>query len=348
MQPLTAPVTDPTSIFEFFRGSYGTDLLTAAVSHFDLFGRLAKRPCSLAELQLELGIAERPAIVLTTALRAMQLLLKNQMGQFELTAVAKEHLVRGGDFDVGNYLSLAASSPGVVGMVERLRTNRPAGLNGDEAGAAFIYRDGMKSAMEQSQMAEHFTLALSGRAKNVAPVLAKKAPLLNANTLLDIGGGTGIYSIAFVKANPKLNAIVFDRPEVLKTAKRFISDFGVGDRVQLVAGDMFADPLPAADTILLSNILHDWDVSECQTLLRRCAEALSPGGRLIVHDVLLNDELDGPLPMALYSAALFTLTEGRAYSAREYNAWLQEAGLIAQLPISTLVHCQAIIAEKPR
>ena len=66
---------------------------------------------------------------------------------------------------MGSYLSLAATSPGVVEMVERLRTNRPAGLSGDEAGAAYIYRDGMKSAMEQTSLAEHFTLALSGARK---------------------------------------------------------------------------------------------------------------------------------------------------------------------------------------
>lgn len=153
MQPLGSPDTNPTSIFEYFRGSYGTELLTAAVAHFDLFGRLAARPRTLAELQVDLSLAERPAIILTTALRAMQLLTKNRVGQFELTAIATEHLVRGQEFDVGNYLSLAATSPGVTEMVERPRTNRPAGLSGDEAGAAFIYRDGMKSAMEQKSIA---------------------------------------------------------------------------------------------------------------------------------------------------------------------------------------------------
>ncbi len=345
MAPLGSPVIDPTSIFEHFRGSYGTELLTAAVAHFDLFGRLAKQPRTLAELQTDLNLAERPAIVLTTALRAMQLLTKNTAGQFELTAIAAEHLVHGEEFDVGSYLSLAATSPGVVEMVERLRTNRPAGLSGDEAGAAFIYRDGMKSAMEQTQLAAHFTLALSGRAKNVAPVLAEQIPLDNATTLLDVGGGTGIYSIAFLRPNPKLRAIVFDRPEVLKTTERFAADYGVTDRVLLQSGDMFADPLPNADVILLSNILHDWDVAECQTLIHRCAASLNPGGRLIIHDVLLNDELDGPLPIALYSAALFTFTEGRAYSALEYNRWLTNASLQPQLPIATLIHCHAIVAR---
>lgn len=346
--PLTLPVSDPTSIFEYFRGSYGTELLTAAVSHFDLFGRLSKRPRTLAEIQADLNLAERPAIVLTTALRAMQLLSINDAGQFELTPIATEHLVRGEEFDVGSYLSLSAASPGVMEMVERLRTNRPAGLSGDEVGAAFIYRDGMKSAMEQAQLAEHFTLALSGRAKNVAPVLAEKIPLGEATILLDVGGGTGIYSVAFLRANPNLRAIIFDRPEVLKTAERFAADYGVTDRVQLCAGDMFADPFPQADVILLSNILHDWDVAECQILINRCAAAMKPGGRLIIHDVLLNDELDGPLPIALYSAALFTLTEGRAYSALEYNHWLEKADLLPQSPIATLVHCHAIIGTASR
>ncbi len=345
-QPLKAPDTDPTSIFELFRGSYASDLLTAAVAHFDLFGRLAKQPRTLTDIQSDLGIADRPAIVLTTALQAMQLLIKNSVGQFDLTAIAREHLVRGGDFDVGNYLSLAAATPSVLNMVERLRTNRPAGLNGDEAGAAFIYRDGLKSAMEQTQLAEHFTLALSGRAKNVAPVLANRVPLNGAATLLDIGGGTGIYSIAFVKANPQLRAIVFDRPEVLKTAERFVREQDVADHVQLVPGDMFAEPFASSDVILLSNILHDWDVPECRLLIARCAAALNPGGRLIIHDVLLDDNLDGPLPIALYSAALFTLTEGRAYSAHEYNSWLREVRLSPTKPIPTLIHCHAIVAEK--
>ena len=200
--------------------------------------------------------------------------------------------------------------------------------------------------MEQAQLAEHFTLALSGRAKNVAPVLAEKIPLDGAKKLLDVGGGTGIYSIAFLRANPELQAIVFDRPEVLKTAERFAAEYGVADRALFMAGDMLADPLPKADTILLSNILHDWDVTECQTLVARCAAALNPGGRLIIHDVLLNDELDGPLPIALYSAALFTFTEGRAYSAMEFSHWLAKAGLQAQPSISTLVHCYAIVGQK--
>ena len=77
---------------------------------------------------------------------------------------------------------------------------------------------------------------------------------------------------------------------------------------------MFADPVPAdCDVMLLSNILHDWDVPECRTLVARCAAALPAGGHLLIHDAFLNDAMDGPLPVALYSASLFSVTEGRAY-----------------------------------
>jgi SAM-dependent methyltransferase len=147
--------------------------------------------------------------------------------------------------------------------------------------------------------------------------------------------------------NPALRTVVFDRPEVLKVAGEMAAAYGVGNRLECVPGDMFADPLlPGADVILLSNILHDWDVPECRALVRKCADALPPGGRLLIHDVFLNDALDGPLPIALYPAALFTLTEGRAYSAAEYRGWLTEAGLTVGPVVPTLIHCGVIAGRK--
>ena len=158
--------------------------------------------------------------------------------------------------------------------------------------------------------------------------------------LLDVGGGTGIYSIALLQANPHLNATVFDRPEVLKVAAEMADQYGVNERMRLVPGDMFADEFPMdSDAILLSNILHDWDAPQCRLLVARCAAALPSGGRLLIHDVFLNDHLDGPLPIALYSAALFTLTEGRAYSAAEMRMWLEDANMVPENIIPTLVHC---------
>jgi SAM-dependent methyltransferase len=345
--PLAPPPVDPTPIFETFRGNHATELLTAAVAHLNVFGRLAARPMIADDVRRELGLAERPAVVLLTALRAMGLLVADEQGRLGMTPLAREHLVPGGPFDVSDYVGLAADSPGVREMVERLRTNRPAGAS-DEKGAAFIYREGIESAMEREATARHLTLALAGRAKNVAPVLAECVDLSAARRLLDVGGGTGIYSVACLRKNLGLRAVVWDRPEVLKVADEFARTFGVSDRLECRAGDMFRDPVPdGCDVMLLSNVLHDWDEPECQALLGRCAAALPPGGRLLIHDVFLNDALDGPLPVALYSAALFALTEGRAYSAAEYRGWLRAAGLEPGEVVPTLIHCEVLAGTKP-
>ena len=338
------PTLDPTPIFELFRGAHATELLTAAVAHFNVFGQLARQPLSQVALQAQLELESRPATVLLTALKAFGLIVEDEAGLLNLTDLARQHLVPGAEFDVGNYVGLAAQSPGVLEMVERLRTNTPAGADSD-SGVAFIYRDGIASAMEAEESARHFTMALAGRARNVAPVLAENVPMSDARLLVDVGGGTGIYSFALLQKNPKLRAIIVDRPEVLRIAEELAVEYGMGDRVELAPGDMFADPLPTdSDVVLLSNILHDWDVPECRQLVQRCAESLAPHGRLLIHDVFLNDTLDGPLPIALYSASLFYFTEGRAYSAAEYRNWLSEAGLVAGEIIPTLIHCGVLPA----
>jgi predicted O-methyltransferase YrrM len=346
LSALTAPTIDPTAIFEIYRGSYGSELLTAAVAHFRVFAHFAAGPVSRDELRRRLGLAERPFVVLLTTLRAFGLLAADGGGRLDLTELAREHLA-GGPFDVSDYVGLAADSPGVLAMVERLRSNRPAHARPDDSGAAFIYRAGLESAMEQEAQARRLTLALAGRARNVAPVLAQRVDLSTARLLLDVGGGTGIYSIAFLQNYPALRAVVWDRPEVLKVAREMAESYGVAARLVCRPGDMFTeDPGERPDVVLLSNVLHDWDVDQCRQLLARCASFLTAGGRLLIHDVFLNDALDGPAPIALYSAALFTLTEGRAYSAAEYRAWLAAAGMTAGAVAPTLIHCGVLTGVK--
>ena len=347
LSALKQPATDPAPIFDHFRGHYATELLVAAVTHFNVFGRLAAGPKTHDELRTEVGLAERPAVVLFTALKAMGLLAADADGRLHSTPLAREHLAPGEPFDVSDYLGFAAESPGVREIVERLRSNRPAGADDKEKGAALIYREGIESAMEREESARRLTLLLAGRAKNVAPLLAERVALDNARLLLDVGGGTGIYSIACLQKNPRLRAVVWDRPEVLKVTREFADTYGVADRLECVGGDMFVDPVPAgADVVLLSNVLHDWDVPQCRELVGRCAATIPPGGRMLVHDVFLNDALEGPLPVALYSAALFTLSEGRAYSAAEYRSWLTEAGLRPGEVTPTLVHCGVLAGVK--
>ena len=96
--PLSAldfPQVDPTPIFDAFRGNFSTELLTAAIMHFKIFERLKDGPQSLEALRAQCELAERPAVVLFTALRAMKLLAANAKGELELTGQSREHLLPG-------------------------------------------------------------------------------------------------------------------------------------------------------------------------------------------------------------------------------------------------------------
>lgn len=343
---MSPPPDDPGRLFEFFRGSYATELLTAAVCQFDVFRRLKAERRTREQLAGDLKISERACQVLVTALRAMGLVTCDAEQRLSPTSLAVSHLIPGSTYDISGYIGLAAESPGVREMTARLRSGRPAGSDEPEKGTAFVMREGTASAMDRDDEARRLTLSLAGRARNVAPGLADRMDLSAATRLLDVAGGSGLYSIALLRKYPTLRAIVFDRGPVLKVAEEFARKYGVEDRLECVAGDMFKDSWPECDAVLLSNVLHDWDIPECRRLLELCASSLKKDGRLFIHDVLLNDALDGPLPIALYSAALFTLTEGRAYSRAEYEGWLNDAGfnLVSWRP--TLVHCHVLEAVR--
>jgi len=343
---LLPPCTDPASSIDIGRDNYAMDLLAAAVVHFGVFEKLGATPVTTAELRASLGLDERQFFVLSRGLNALKL-LDERDGRVQMTPQAREHLTPGQPLDVSDYIRLAAESPGVLTLVEHMRTNTVAGASKDDPRAVFIYRDGLESAMEEDASARHFTLMLAGRARNIAPVLAQKVDLSAARCLLDVGGGTGLYSIAFLQRYPKLRAIVFDRPAVLKVAAEFARQYGVDDRLQCASGDMFTDLFPGdCDAILLSNVLHDWDIPECRRLVKRCADALPAGGRLLIHDAFLNDDYSGPLYPALFSVALMLLTEGRNYSGADYKAWMHETGLRPGEPIPTLVHSSVLVGVK--
>ena len=91
-----------------------------------------------------------------------------------------------------------------------------------------------------------------------------------------IGGGSGIYAIALLQRFPKLRAVLLDRAEVLKVAEEMAVAYGVADRLECRAGDMFREPLPAADAVLLSNILHDWDVPGVPAMIEHAPPHCDP------------------------------------------------------------------------
>jgi hypothetical protein len=296
-----------------------TDLLAAAMVHLDFFTWLGENPSTLGAICAHFEIHARPTDVLMTLLNAMGLTTQSG-GVFHLTLRAREHLTKGSPWDLTPYYGSMKDRPQTLDMLKVLRTGKPANWGSYDPQA-------WAQAMEREDFAGPFTAAMDCRGVLLGPAMARKLDLSGNTALLDIAGGSGIYSCALVANHPHLRASVFEKKPVDRIARESIAKRGYAEKVNVVVGDMFTDAWPTGfDVHLISNVLHDWDEEPVRNLLAKSYAALPAGGSLIVHDVHINAEKTGPLHAAEYSALLMNITEGKCYSVGEMRAYLGELG----------------------
>jgi predicted O-methyltransferase YrrM len=173
-----------------------------------------------------------------------------------------------------------------------------------------------------------FIVAMDRNAKERAGAVVKAVGTGGIKHMLDLGGGSGAYSIAFARAIPGLESEIIDRSEVVPLAQENIEKAGLAQRITTRVGDMLRDPLGQNyDLVLASAICHMFSPAENQQLLRRAYDALAPRGRLVVQDFILEPSKTAPRAAALFSLNMLVGTQaGSSYSELEYESWLREAG----------------------
>lgn len=337
---LRQPETDPTSIYRYRDGLYAVDMLTAAICHLDFFSWLAEHPADKAAICRALDLRERPADVMLTLFTAMGH-LQNDGGTFSLTKQAREHLVKSSPWFIGPYFASVRERPVCQDILAVLRSDKPANW------ASLKNEKEWAKAMEGEAFANKFTAAMDCRGVYLGPALAQNVDCTGHHRLLDIAGGSGIYACAFLAKHPHLRASVLEKPPVDAIARQTLAARGFADRVEVVVGDMFAEPLPGGfDVHLFSNVLHDWNEERVKLLLKKSFAALPPGGMIVIHDAHINAGKTGPLAVAAYSALLMTITEGKCYSEGEMADYLREAGFESVKYTPTAVDRSVMIARK--
>jgi hypothetical protein len=327
---MNVPQHDTTRFLDDFRTAQISHLLTAAVSRFDVGQALSDGPLDYQTLRADLGLADRSASVLLTALRSIDLIEVTDAGLVQLTDYGREKMSPASEFHLRGYIGLGAFSADVQQMISCLEHDRPAGE------ISFVFHeDGPPSVLDDPQVSDMLTRAMSDRAKNVAPILAEQLHLPAARCLIDVGGAHGLYSYALLQKHPQLRCVIVDREPALRVAREFAAQQQLTDRVEFLLDDIHTMQIPAqVDTVLMANILHDYNAKDAQQLVSHFAQALPSGGKLMVLDSLLNRVAsgappisDGPRAVAAYSALLFSICEGRCYRFDEIETWFQQAGL---------------------
>jgi SAM-dependent methyltransferase len=173
-----------------------------------------------------------------------------------------------------------------------------------------------------------FIGAMHVAAKNISAKIANAYDLSAFKQLLDIGGGSGAYTIAFLKRNPQLNAVIFDLKSVIPIAKEKVGENNFQDRVHFVGGDFYVDDLPSGcDIALLSAIIHQNSPQQNIELYRKIFHALDPGGTLIIRDHIMDESRTNPPAGALFALNMLVNTQaGDTYTFAEVKDTLKTAG----------------------
>jgi precorrin-6B methylase 2 len=148
--------------------------------------------------------------------------------------------------------------------------------------------------------------------------------------LLDIGGASGTWTLSFLRACPSAVATLFDLPHVIPMAQRRLADAGFSGRVRLVAGDFYTDPLPpGADLAWVSAIIHQNSRQQNRALFGKVFQALAPGGRIALRDILMEPDRTRPVVGALFAVNMLVATPGGGtFTFEELRQDLASAGFV--------------------
>jgi SAM-dependent methyltransferase/DNA-binding CsgD family transcriptional regulator len=280
-------------------------LLTAL--ELDVFTTLGEG-ATAAELSQRLGTDPRATEMLLNALVAVDALGKRD-AVFRCTVESK---------------ALGPAQPGLLHMVhlwdtwssltECVKSGRAVRSRGPE---------GFPEARTRA-----FIAAMHARAQQSAQETVRLSGIRDAKRMLDVGGGSGAFSIAFAKACPELRAEILDLGAVVPLAEEYIHEAGLQSRVRVRPGDMRTAELGEGfDLVLLSAVCHMFSEDENRLLIRRCARALVRGGHLVIREFILQEDRTAPPHAALFALNMLVGTEhGNTYTESEYRTWMEDAG----------------------
>ena len=282
-----------------------------------LFDRLEREPLTREAIGAAFGLAPRVLPALLAFLASNGLIERREEGAFANTPATSAFLVRGSPrYAGGRGLLFQGFYPAIAHLPESLASGQPWTPEGQHDMFAGF------TAEQQRWFAE----GMYANAVHGGRSLAAVVDFSDFQRLLDVGGNSGGYAIALAGANPGLRATIFDLEGVRELALERVAAAGLTERVAFAAGSFFEDELPRGhDVVLLSSILHDWDDSDCMTILARCFRAIEPGGTIVVAEPMLAEDATGPDHPAA-SGLTMALLGGENRTRRRIGEMLEAAG----------------------
>jgi 2-hydroxy-4-(methylsulfanyl)butanoate S-methyltransferase len=285
------PIEDVREISAITYGFMASKALFAALE-FDLFTHIAQGAESNGALATATGIAENRLVTLLAALKSLGL-ISEVGGRLVNAPATARYLVAGAPGDFRDYVRFVNGEFGY----ESFR-HLSAALRGERV---FPEKGTYEGLVYEAGIGEQFSSAQHTGSLGPARLLAKRLDLTDRHKLLDVGGGSGAYSIAFCARNQRLLATILDFPETVDTAKRYARVAGLSDRIAHVGGNAITVDWPSGhDVVLMSYVWSAVGEADIAVLAKRAADALLPGGLVLIHDFVVDEARQGPPFAAWY------------------------------------------------
>lgn len=287
-------------------------MLSAA--DLDLYTELDRDPRTAGELAQDLGLDERAATRVLDCLAVCGILAKDS-GCYRLTERGAPLSSR----DPESVLPMLRHMSSMWDNWSQLTETTRRGTNPVLAPVL-----GEKDA----DVMKAFIGAMHVVGRQLSREIAGMLDLSSCRTLLDIGGGSGTYTMALLERNPKMRAVIFDFPGVLDLARERITGTAFKGRVSFSPGDFYHDELPGGcDLALLSAIIHQNSPEENTELFRKIHRALNPGGRIVIRDHIMDEQRTSPPAGAFFAINMLVATPGGdTYTFAEVREMLDHAG----------------------
>jgi SAM-dependent methyltransferase len=214
-------------------------------------------------------------------------------------------------------------------------------------------RRGLVEWVHQEAFTGDYIRAMGDVAREAAQDLAGKLDLRGVERSLDVGCGAGAYSAALVERSPRIEATLLDLPPTLAVTRSLLGRHRHARRFRFRPGDFLKDGLGRGefDLALISNVTHCESAANNRTLVAKAAQALRPGGRLVIHDYLAASSPAAARFTATLAVHLLVFTgRGNVYNLKDYAGWMRRAGLrrVACKPVAagSVYPSTAIIGHK--
>jgi SAM-dependent methyltransferase len=299
---------DAEHISALCQGFMESRLLLSAIE-LDLFTTLAGKWRSIDEITQPHGWDQRATRILLDALTVIGLIDKRN-GRYSTTELSAEMLSRNGAYSIFDSALHGAQL-----------WHRWSNLTDRVVGSG---------SRPQLDTLRAFIGTMELLAPRLAPGIAALVRPETGRRFLDVGGGGGAYTVAFLTRDRTLEATLFDRSEVLPITREYLKDAECLEQVKLVAGDLTRDELPAGqDLVFLSAIVHMLSLSDNEDLFRRAWHALVPGGRIAIRDHVMSADRLQPRAGTVFAANMLVATQGGdTYTFGELKQALQAAGFV--------------------